>query len=372
MKGMKTMKVQRVRLPETQDVTWLVLDDDYVPVEPVLSYLKFLHALDRSPNTIRAVAHHLKQFWEYLRDAHLCWTEVDVAQLAGFITWLRRHDPQVVSIEPQQARRTNATIDQTLGSVHGFYSYHMRIKTIPVLPLYQLSMPYRRRYKSFLYGIAKMKPEQTRVVSVKREQRLPKILTSEQVEALIAACTHTRDKFLLTLMFQTGMRIGQCLGLRHSDISVENGTIQIVPREENPNGARAKTRTAYTIPGMEDLMKLYTDYLIDDLGALDVDSLPDFVFVNLFEGEIGRPMTYAAVMSLVKRLIKKTGICFTPHMLRHSRATSWIKDDKLALPVVSRLLGHASIQTTNDIYLQLTPQDLKKALVERQEGHDER
>ena len=108
------MKVQRVRLPETQAVTWLVLDDDYVPVEPALSYLKFLHDLDRSPNTIRAVAHHLKQFWEYLRDAHLCWTEVDVAQLAGFITWLRRHDPQVVSIEPQQARRTNATIDQTL------------------------------------------------------------------------------------------------------------------------------------------------------------------------------------------------------------------------------------------------------------------
>jgi integrase/recombinase XerD len=59
--------------------------------------------------------------------------------------------------------------------------------------------------------------------------------------------------------------VGQVLGLRHSDISVEDGAIQIVPRDDNPNGARAKTRHPYTIPGMEDLMRLYTDYLVEDL-----------------------------------------------------------------------------------------------------------
>jgi len=361
------MKVQRVRLPETNQMTWLVLDDDYVPIQPILSYLTFLQDLARSPNTLRAVAHHLKQFWDYLRDAHLCWTEIDVAQLAGFITWLRRPEPNVVSIELQQARRTNATIDQTLSSVYGFYTYHMRLKTIPELPLYQLSMPYRRRYKPFLHGIAKTKSEHTRVVSVKREQRLPKTLTNEHVNMLIAACTHIRDKFLLTLMYQTGMRVGQCLGLRHSDISVEDGEIQIIPRDDNPNDARAKSHTISTIPGLTDLMQLYTDYLITDLSALEATALPDFVFVNLWEGEVGRPMTYAAVMSLVHRLSKKTGIHFTPHMLRHTRATSWIRDDELPLPTVSRLLTHASVQTTNDIYLHLTPADLKKALMNGKE-----
>jgi integrase/recombinase XerD len=160
------------------------------------------------------------------------------------------------------------------------------------------------------------------------------------------------------------------LGLRHHDISVEDGHIQIVPRDSNPNGARAKTHVTHTIPVMTDLLRLYTDYLIDELGALEVDALPDFVFVNLFEGEVGRPMTYAAVMSLVKRLVKRTGITFTPHMLRHSRATIWVRDDKLPLPTVSRLLTHASIQTTNDIYLQLTPQDLRKALLRGKEEQD--
>jgi len=358
------MKVQRVRLSD-DSVAWMVLDDNHTPVQPILAYLKYLHDLDRSPNTIRATAHRLKLFWEYLRDEHLCWKEMDVAQLAAFIPWLRRQNPTVVSIAPQKAKRTNATIDLTLGAVYGFYSYHMRLSTIPELPLYKLAVPHRGRYKPFLHGIAKSKPEATRVVSVKPEQRQPKTLTREQVQRLLDACTHTRDRFLLALMYETGMRVGQCLGLTHADLSVEDGTLQIVPRTDNPNGARAKTRSPHTIPLPEQLLHLYTDYLVDELCALEVESLPDFVFVNLWEGEIGRPMTYAAVMSLVRRLAKKTTIPFTPHMLRHTRATSWIKDDKLALPVVSRLLTHASIQTTSDIYLHLTADDLREALARR-------
>ena len=143
------MKVQRVRLPDR--VAWLVLDDSYEPVQPILSYLKFLQDVGRSPNTIRATAHHLKQFWEYLHDAHLCWTEIDIAQFAGFIPWLRRPDPSVISIERKPARRSNATIDQTIGSVQSFYAFHARLGTVPELPLYQLSMPGRRAYKPFLH-----------------------------------------------------------------------------------------------------------------------------------------------------------------------------------------------------------------------------
>jgi integrase/recombinase XerD len=181
---------------------------------------------------------------------------------------------------------------------------------------------------------------------------------------LLDACTHLRDRFLLALMFETGMRIGQCLGLTHADLSVEDGTLQIVPRTDNPNGARAKMRSSKTIPLPESLLHLYTDYLVHELCALEIEALPDFVFVNLFEGEIGHPMTYAAVRSLCKRLARKTSIPFTPHMFRHTRATTWIKEDQVPLPVVSRLLTHTSIQTTNDIYLQLTPEDLRAALAE--------
>ena len=71
------MKVQRVRLSD--HYTWLVLDDEYRPVPPILAYLKFLDNLDRSPNTIRATAQHLKAFWLFLREQQTDWTEVDVA-----------------------------------------------------------------------------------------------------------------------------------------------------------------------------------------------------------------------------------------------------------------------------------------------------
>ena len=102
------MKVQRVRLPNMDQIRWIVLDDEFIPIQPICSYLTFLDALDRSPNTIRSTAHHLKLFWEYLRDERLCWTEMNVACLAAFIPWLRRSDTGVISIENKRARRTNA------------------------------------------------------------------------------------------------------------------------------------------------------------------------------------------------------------------------------------------------------------------------
>ena len=365
------MKVQRVRLSKRAHTTWLVLDDDYMPIEPILRYLKFLDDLARSPNTIRAVAQHLKTFWQFLKHKQLDWTEIDVAHLAAFIQWLRSPDPEELESSERPVKRTNATIDQMLSSVTGFYDFHMRLKSVPDLPLYRFLMLPNRQYKSFLYGITKDKPSRSRVVKLKREHRRPKTLTSEQVQQLLNACIHSRDRFLLALLFSSGMRIGQALGLRHEDLSVEEGEIHIVPRQDNPNGARAKTRTAYTIPAQSHLMGLYIDYLVNDLGALETDTLPDFVFVNIWQGSRGRPMTYQTVRSLVQRLSKKTNIAFTPHMLRHSRATLWLREDHLSPETVSWLLGHISTQTTRTTYLHLTKEDLKKALTRRKEEEHE-
>ena len=159
------------------------------------------------------------------------------------------------------------------------------------------------------------------------------------------------------------MRIGQALGLRHSDIRVEENEIHIVPREHNVNGARAKSRHAYVIPDVPaPVMQLYTDYLVAELEALESDHLPDYIFVNIWQGEIGRPITYDAVMSLIRRLRKRTGIEATPHQFRHTRATSWLRDDQLSLESTSALLGHTSIETTRAIYDHRTMDDVKKEL----------
>lgn len=357
------MKVQRIQLTEAGHCSWVVLDDHYLPIAPIVTFLKFLDNLGRSPHTRRATAHHLKLFWEFLRDEHLLWTDVDVAQLAAFVGWLRLPDPSLVPFEVVSARRTDATIDQILTSIHVFYDFHMRLKSVADIPLYHFLMVPNRRYKPFLHGFVKTKLVQSRVVKVKREHRRAKTLTKEQIAELIAACPRLRDRFLLSLLYETGMRIGQVLGLRHEDIRLEDQSITIVPRANNVNGARAKSRRSYVIPDISpSLMRLYTDYLIEELGALEADHLPDYVFVNLWEGEVGRPMTYETVMSLVRRLRKKTGIAFAPHLFRHTRATIWLRDDHLSLETTAHLLGHASIQTTHDTYIHLTAQEVREEL----------
>jgi len=370
------MKVQPIHRPDTDQRSWLVLDDDYRPIAPIQAFLTFREQIGLSPHTVRAGAHHLKLYWEYLRDAHLDWAAVDVAHLAAFVPWLRQPRRHVTSEEQPSIQRTDATIDQILTAVHAFYDFHMRMKTVPDLALYHFLHLPRRRYKGFLSGIARDAPIRQRLVRVTRERRRPKTLTANQVEEFAAGCRHARDAFLVRLLYETGMRIGQALGLRHEDISVESGEIRIIPRADNVNGARAKTNEAYLVFPSPALLHLYVRYLVEELDGLAADHLPDYVFINLWDGAIGHPMGYPAVLSLFKRLSRRlsartgTPVSVTPHMLRHTRATEWIRDDHLPVTTVSRLLGHKSTQTTSDTYLHLTADDLRGAVEQARAGKE--
>ncbi len=79
------MKVQRVCIPETDTVSWFVLGDDFLPIQPIHSFLRYLENLERSPNTIRAYAGHLKLYWEYLTSIQLDWTKVRLSELAEWL-----------------------------------------------------------------------------------------------------------------------------------------------------------------------------------------------------------------------------------------------------------------------------------------------
>jgi integrase/recombinase XerD len=86
------------------------------------------------------------------------------------------------------------------------------------------------------------------------------------------------------------------------------------------------------------------------------------VFVNLWAEPVGRPLRYQAVAKLVARLRAATGIVFTPHLLRHARATELIRAG-VPLEVVSKLLTHQSVATTSDIYVHLSVDDIRAELV---------
>lgn len=350
------MKVQRVRIPNTGQVSWLVLGDDYLPIQPVSDFLAFLENLERSPNTIRAYAYALKLFWAYLRDTDLDWRTVRLSHLAGFIPWLRQPDPAVLQLQEQEARRSESTINTTLSAVTAFYEFHERIGTIEGSAIFREQVQRQRRYKPFLHHISKGQASRGRIVKLKVPRKHPQTLAESQVNQLVAACPRLRDRFLIRLLADTGMRIGQALGLRHADIHSWDNEICIVPRQQQANGTRAKTLEPYIVHVSADLMALYADYLIEEFA--DTDS--DYVFVNLWDGARGQALRYEAVADLFRRLSAKTGIHVYPHLLRHTHATDLIRHGWDAARVQKRL-GHASVQTTINLYTHLDDGDLKAA-----------
>jgi len=83
------MLVQRVLPPAARRESWTVLGDDG-PVQPIERYLAYLTDIERSPNTVKAYAHDLKDWFVFLTRQGLDWREVRLEDVAGFGTWLRR------------------------------------------------------------------------------------------------------------------------------------------------------------------------------------------------------------------------------------------------------------------------------------------
>ena len=350
------MKVQKIRLPNSDRLTWTVLGDDYLPIRPVEQFISYLESIERSPNTIRSYAYHLKLYWEFLSDTFRDWKSIGISDLAELIAYLRNPQPKVTSLHEEHSKRTEATVNAIITSVCMLYDYQERLGVVQGIPIYSSQIQPGRRYKSFLHHINKSKPVRTKLIKLKQPKRKPKILTKEQVKELSDSCDRIRDKFLIALLYESGMRIGQALGLRHEDIQSWDNLIRIVPREGNTNGARAKTRETYNIHVSKELMGLYTQYLLKEFDECE----SDYVFVNLWDGVIGQAMKYGAVADLFRRLSQKIEIKVHCHMLRHTHATELIRSGWDAAHVQKRL-GHAQVQTVLNTYTHLEDEDMKEA-----------
>jgi integrase len=101
-------------------------------------------------------------------------------------------------------------------------------------------------------------PERQRAISLRTDRRVPKELTTADMDALIGACDRLRDRFLLSVLRRCGLRIGEALGLRHEDLDPRRGVIAVRARV-NRNRARAKTWSR-EVPTDAALIRLYGDY----------------------------------------------------------------------------------------------------------------
>ncbi len=355
------MLVQRVLLPVTRRESWTVLGDEG-PVRPIERYLAYLTDIERSPNTVRAYAHDLRDWFVFLAGRGLDWREVRLEDVAGFVAWLRRppaaRDGAVAVLPSVEHHCGESTVNRKLSALSAFYQHAAR-SGVDLGELLVTWQPAGRRgaaWRPFLHHITKGQPHAGRTVALKVPRKLPRVLTVAEMQAVLDACDRLRDRFLFAVLYETGMRIGEALGLRHEDLAAAEREVAVVPRD-NGNGARSKSREPRLIPVSAGLIRLYADYLHGEYGDLDCD----YVFVNLWGQPHGHPLGYPAVYDLVRRLRRRTGIGFDPHWCRHTAATRMLRDG-VPIEVVSKLLGHADMTTTSSVYGHLTMEDARRAL----------
>lgn len=359
------MRVQRVLMPGSRVESWTVLGDDHVPVDPVERFLAYLASIERSPNTVKAYAHDLKDWFTFLDVRALDWRSVTLEDVAGYVSWLRlppaARDGRVQVLPTVAHHCAESSVNRKLAALTSFCEFHAR-HGVPLAGLLVTMVPAGRgrssatSFKPFLHHVTKNAAQRRRTIKLSTSQPRPRVLTAAEAQTILDACEHLRDRLLFALLLDTGMRIGEALGLRHEDLDIAECQVAVVSRV-NDNRTRVKGGRPRVIPASGELMRLYADYLNEEYGALD----SDYVFVNLWGRPHGHPLTYPAVYDLVARLRRRTGVAFSPHWFRHTYAT-WLLRRGAGMESVKELLGHASITTTVDTYGHLTVEDARATL----------
>ena len=282
-----------------------------------------------SPHTVKAYAEDLRQFEEFaaaagVTDIHA----VDAALLRAYLAFMQAQDLSRAS----RARKTAC-----LRSFFFHLAKHSLIARSPAAGLR----------------------------SVKQEQRLPKFLRPDEINALLAAPDVSkplglRDRALLETLYASGMRAGELVTLSVTDVDYDEGVIRVI-------GKGNKERI--TLLGREAVFALQR-YLRKGRPALLMQAAEDdgALFVNRY----GKRISDRGVRKLFDRYCAEasTHLKITPHVLRHTFATHLLSNGA-DLRLIQELLGHTSVATTQmythvttgrlqEVYAQAHPRANKK------------
>lgn len=355
------MRVETVTTPDGK-TRYMLVGSDGEPVLPVMRFIKFKDNSGAARNSLRAYCQHLKLFFEFLEQENLDCRQVSIDDMASFMRWLQNPygNLKVIPVTPVTSPRKPATVNTVISTVLNFYDYLMRHEDYSVQLSERLKKTIpgsRRGFKDFLYHVNKDKEYPAKILKIKVRRSRPKTISKKQVGKLIDACSNLRDKFLIQLLWESSMRIGEALALWLEDFEPDGQKIHIRDRGELPNLAEIKTICSpRTVDVSPDLINLFFDY-VAEFHTDEVDT--NHVFIKLSRENKYQPMEYQDVASLFRRLKAKTGIDVSPHVLRHSsltelRRASW-KPEHL-----QKRAGHAHVQTTMQIYLHPSDEDLRK------------
>jgi len=351
------VKTLRVELSDTL-AYWTVVDDDWVPVPTADAYLRHLRlGADRAEGTTRVYAGDLALFLGWCAGRG-CDLRVGAKDLHLFVGMLKTTTVQ----RPGSGRgmvRSPGRINHVLAAVRELYCHAV---TAGALDGSVLGLLFVAGDDRFLPG--ELKGEGSGVRYRARPRHVQRVqrrvhqggVGRDEVEALLRCCRSWRDRFLLVLLWFGGLRIGEALGLRRSDLhlcasartlgcSVAGPHLHVVDRDDNPNGAHAKSGGRH-VPVRAELLACYDHYLGERADCRPAQDC-DFVLVNLFHEPLGAPMSDHSVRQWLAAKSAQAGLdrVVRPHMFRHATANELLARGA-GLDVVKELLGHASIRST--------------------------
>ena len=348
--------IERAIDPQTEERFSCVFDTETcLPVEPIQRYLNYCCKRQLAANTVQTYACRLLDFWHWLEDKSLDWQEVGLNELADFVNWyLLDGEVEVISEEVTEvvSKRSPRTVNQAVTAIQGMYEFHVVEGRIDKKKFTKLAHGWGKR-GGFLRGIVKSSPERRKRIKVKEPKVFPGCLRDEQVAQLADACYTYRDRLIVMLLRETGIRRGELLGLHLVDVQDFDvtGRIRIVRRDDNPNGAKAKgtEREIPVLHNREAIQETFHAYLLEEYPPEAEKAEHGMLFVNLDGKYTGKPMTSARLNDLFYQLRDRTGVKAHPHLFRHTFATRMLQAGYMD-QYVQQLLGHKSIATTKDTY----------------------
>lgn len=277
-----------------------------------LDYLKYQK--NYSDYTIENYKHDIIEYLEYLSSESLEFKSIEYSDIRFFLMYLK-----------DTKKDDNTSINRKLSSLRGFYKYLANEKIV----------------KSNVFSL---------VNGPKKSRKLPRYFEYNELEELFnVPDTRTplgqRDSLILEMLYATGVRVGELVNIKVSDIDLGRRNIIILGKG---NKERFVTYGEYC----EDILKTY---LNTGRVSLNVKQ-SDYLFLN----NNGGRLTDRGVRFILDKLIQKTSLNknISPHMIRHSFATHLLNEG-CDLLTVQKLLGHESIKATQ-IYTHVTTDRLKE------------
>jgi integrase/recombinase XerD len=281
-----------------------------------LSYLEFERGLSR--NTLEAYRGDLLQLGRFLGERHLSALEAGPAEISDFLTGLATGDDEHRPASP-------ATIHRKSACLRSFYRHLRREGLRESDPTATLSAP-------------------------RRSRKLPQVLTRGEVEKLLSQPRGTdphalRDRALLELMYASGLRASEAIGLELGDVDLEERVLR----------ARGKGSKERIVPIGQAALKALTAYLERGRPKLVKNRPETHLYVNFRGGQLTRQGLY----KIVRRHALSAGLAdrMSPHTLRHTFATHLLAGG-CDLRSVQEMLGHADVSTTQ-LYTHLSSERLK-------------